>query len=99
VTLLIIDLPSSCTHVVGILQQHSDMSAGDAQQVAHSQTPVAAQLVAGPLALCGFDCYTTLVRVGWMSNHGIPTDGTGAVSVPRREPLWVRAWQGFARIR
>jgi hypothetical protein len=45
------------THVAGLLQQHSDMSAGDAQQVAQLVTPVAAQLVAGPLHYVGLDCY------------------------------------------
>jgi hypothetical protein len=45
------------THVAGILQQHSSLSAGDAQQVAQLVTPVAAQLVAGPLHYVGLDCY------------------------------------------
>jgi hypothetical protein len=45
------------THVAGLLQQHSSISAGDAQQVAQLVTPVAAQLVAGPLHYVGLDCY------------------------------------------
>jgi hypothetical protein len=45
------------THVAGLLQQHSSLSAGDAQQVAQLVTPVAAQLVAGPLHYVGLDCY------------------------------------------
>jgi hypothetical protein len=42
-------------HVAGILQQHSDMSAGDAQQVAVERHPWLLSI--GTLALCGFDCY------------------------------------------
>jgi hypothetical protein len=45
------------THVAGLLQQNSSISAGDAQQVAQLVTPVAAQLVAGPLHYVGLDCY------------------------------------------
>jgi hypothetical protein len=44
-------------YVAGFLQKHSDLSAGSAQQVAQLVTPVAAQLVGGPLHLVGLDCY------------------------------------------
>jgi hypothetical protein len=44
-------------HVASLLQKHSSLSAGDAQQVAQLVTPVAAQLVAGPLHYVGLDCY------------------------------------------
>jgi hypothetical protein len=45
------------THVAGLLQKHSSLSAGDAQQIAQLVTPVAAQLVAGPLHYVGLDFY------------------------------------------
>lgn len=47
-------LPS---HVAAILQQQTNLSQSDSHRVAQLVTPVAAQLIAGPLHFVGLDCY------------------------------------------
>ena len=44
-------------HVAGFLEQTTAMSDSDAVKVAQLGTPVAAQLIAGPLHFLGLDCY------------------------------------------
>jgi hypothetical protein len=44
-------------YVAGILQDQTNMNKSDSRRVAQLATPVAAQLIAGPLHFIGLDCY------------------------------------------
>jgi len=70
-------------HVAAALQWHCDMAEPDAVKVAQLATPVAAQLVAGPLHYVGLDCYNR------------PSAGQSVVTVADRARF---LYQGFAPV-